>query len=110
MRVLALLLLPTAALAQDEPGPIREGAGMLLRGLVEEAQPAIDGIAEFGADIGADVLPTFRVLAREMGPAFVDVFGRIDAIENYEGPVLMPNGDVLIRRRADAPAWEPPAP
>ena len=103
MRALALLLLPTAALAQDEPGLIREGAGMVLRGLAEEARPAIDGLA----GIGADLLPTFTVLAREMGPAFVDVFGRIDAIENYEGPVLLPNGDVLIRRRADAPAWEP---
>jgi hypothetical protein len=111
----AALLLATPALAQEAGGAgeaqdegrglIGEGAGLLLRGLVEEARPAVEGLA----GISAEVLPTLRLLGQEMGPAFVEVFGRIDSITNYEPPAVQPNGDILIRRSPDAPAWTPPA-
>ena len=42
-----------------------------------------------------------------MGPAFVDVFDRVDSITNYQPPEILPNGDILIRRNPDAPAWPP---
>lgn len=78
---------------------------MLLRGLIDEIRPPMEELA----GIGAEMLPTFQLLAREMGPAFVDIFGRIDSIQNYEPPTLMPNGDIVLRRRSDAPEWTPPA-
>lgn len=37
------------------------------------------------------------------------IFERIDGLENYEPPEILPNGDIIIRRRGDAPPWQPPA-
>ena len=90
--------------AEEAPGLIERGADMLLRGLIEEIQPPIEDLA----GIGAEMLPTFQLLAREMGPAFVEVFGQIDSIRNYEPPAILPNGDIVLRRSPDAPDWVPP--
>lgn len=112
-RILLLALpfaaLPFTALAQEaEPseglGRVGDGAREILRGLVEEAEPAIEGIA----GIGAELLPTFRLIAQEMGPAFAEVFGQVDALSNYEPPVFLPNGDIVLRRRDGAPPFTPP--
>jgi hypothetical protein len=86
---------------------VGEGAGQILRGLVDEARPAVTGAVEGVSGIAADLLPTFRLLAQEMGPAFVEVFGDIDSIEYYDPPVITPEGDIVLRRRPDAPTWEP---
>ena len=37
-------------------------------------------------------------------------FGAIDDPRHYELPELLPNGDIIIRRREDAPAFRPDAP
>ena len=104
----AALATPAAAQeAAEDPGGfglIQEGAGQILRGLADEAAPVIDDLS----GIGADLLPTFRAIALEMGPAFVAVFSQVDAIANYEPPAFLPNGDIVLRRRDDAPAWTPP--
>ncbi|MEO0427524.1 MAG: hypothetical protein AAF160_08765 [Pseudomonadota bacterium] len=53
-------------------------------------------------------------LSREVEPAldqldeFVALLRQVDDPLYYEAPVLMPNGDIVIRRRADAPPWQPP--
>ena len=45
--------------------------------------------------------------ADEFRPALNELGGVMDDIANYERPERLPNGDILIRRRADAP---PPPP
>jgi hypothetical protein len=51
----------------------------------------------------------------KMKPTFDDfmdtlgIFERMDSLENYEPPEILPNGDIIIRRREDAPPWQPPA-
>lgn len=103
-----LLATPAAAPAQDAPSGldlIGEGAGQILQGLREEAAPAIDGLQ----GVGIEALGTIRTIVAEMGPGFFDVFNRVDAIANYDAPVILPNGDILIARSPDAPEWSPPA-
>ena len=110
--VLSLSMLPLAA--QESPAPdtgaedgfdlIDEGARLILRGLLEEADPAITelrGLAE-------GLEPTLRLLGEEVGPALAEVIGQIDSITYYELPEILPSGDIILRRRADAPPWEPP--
>lgn len=111
MKPLALalpLLLATPAVAQDQPSGldlIGEGAGQILQGLASEAAPAIAGLQ----GVGAEALGTIRTIVAEMGPGFFDVFNRVDAISNYDAPVILPNGDILIARSPGAPDWTPPA-
>ena len=106
-----LLAAPAPAQEADPPGPsgldlIGEGAGQILQGLREDAQPALDGLA----GLGAEAVPTLRVLVAEWGPGFLDVFRQVDSVANYEAPAIQPDGDILIRRRPGAPEWTPPAP
>lgn len=55
----------------------------------------------------------FREMLERLKPVLDDVFETmkvfedIDGIENYERPEILPNGDILIRRREDAPPWPP---
>lgn len=105
---LAAALAASPALSQDSGGSnlIEEGADLLLRGLLEEVAPPLQELA----GIGREVLPAFQLLAEQMGPAFAEVIGQVDSITYYEPPVIAPNGDIVLRRRADAPAWVAPEP
>mgnify|MGYP007083813862 CR=1 FL=1 len=53
---------------------LREGSRLLLQDLFEQMRPALEGLEGFVDDLNA-----------------------------YEPPVILPNGDILIRRRPDAP-------
>ncbi|MEQ8898510.1 MAG: hypothetical protein RID23_15595 [Roseovarius sp.] len=101
---LALCLSPPV-LAQDmdaepeEPGTERslmeEGARMFLEGVLRGMEPALrdlEGMAE-------ELEPSLREFAREMGPAFADLLGKVDDLSNYEMPEMLPNGDIIIRRK-----------
>ncbi|NAZ35909.1 hypothetical protein [Rubellimicrobium sp. CFH 75288] len=79
-----------------------------LRGFADELRGEVEQWSEGLAGITEEMLPVFRMLAREMGPALVEVFRQIDSIENYESPILTPEGDIVIRRRPDAPPFTPP--
>ena len=105
---LAAACLAAPATAQDSEGNslLEEGADLFLRGLIQEVAPPLQELA----GIGQEVLPIFRALAEEFGPALSEVASQIDSIAYYEPPVIAPNGDIVLRRRADAPVWVPPAP
>lgn len=51
----------------------------------------------------------------ELEPTLKDLEGFVDDLNAYEPPVILPNGDILIRRKPDMPAEphaipdEPPA-
>jgi len=66
----------------DEPGErsLTETLDDALQGLIDQMKPAFE-----------DLVETFKVLEE------------IDSIEYYESPEILPNGDVLMRRREDAP-------
>ncbi|MBP1804786.1 hypothetical protein [Rubellimicrobium aerolatum] len=112
----ALLAAPLHAQDTGEGQSLLDQGTGFLRGLLGEEAPALPELAlpdlalpDLGG-IAGEYLPTFSLLASEMGPAFVEVFGRIDSISNYESPVILPNGDIILRRSPDAPDWTPPEP
>ena len=80
------LALPDTAQETEEPG-IRDGFGLLsegsrliLEGLVDEMRP---------------------VFEEQMLPLLQDLSGMIDDLSAYHAPEMLPNGDILIRRRTD---------
>lgn len=106
MKRIALLLcltLPLPAAAQDSPAPpedegfslMEEGAKLLFRGLMQEMEPALDGMGEAVA---------------ELEPRVKELLALIDDIRNYEAPRMLENGDILIPRRKAAPAPALPTP
>ena len=74
--------------ADEGSGLIEEGARTLLRGLMEELDPAI-------RDLGA--------LVTEYEPMLRELSALVGNIDDYQAPELLENGDILIRRKPDAP-------
>lgn len=85
---------------------MEEGAQLFLRGLMQEMDPAIrelEGLAK-------ELEPAFREFALVMGPALNTLVETVDSFTYYEAPEILDNGDILIRRRPDAPPYEAPDP
>ena len=99
------------ALAQDTPAPeeedgfslMEQGAKLFMRGIMSEMEPALDEMRQSMDELG----PAFAEFAQAVGPAFAQLLDTIDDIRNYEAREILPNGDIIIRRSPDAPAWEP---
>ena len=45
----------------------------------------------------------------KMGPALQDLLAKMDDIRNYEPPEMLPNGDIILRRKLAAPPKPPVA-
>lgn len=111
---LALLVIATPAFAQDTaPSPVpedegfslvEEGAKMVLRGLMTEIQPALDEMGKALDEVG----PKLEGLTEEIAPKIQMLIAMIDDFGNYDAPVMLPNGDILIRRNAPlVPKFDP---
>ncbi len=103
MRLLfALCLVAAPAFAEDAlPVPpakddgfslMEEGMKLVMRGMMNEMQPTLD---EMGKAL-QDMEPHLK----ELGPKLQQLIALIDDIQNYDAPVMLPNGDILIRRNA----------
>ena len=104
---LALSLAAAPGFAQDDEEGLdlmQEGAELLLRGLMNEMEPAIDDLRGMMEEFG----PAMQLFADEMGPVLSEMLRRVDDIRNYEQPEFLPNGDIIIRRSPDAPPWDVP--
>ncbi len=101
---------PSEGAGSDEIGEgfslMEEGAQMMMRGLLREMDPAMEDVAGMARRIG----PALDMLASEMGPALIDLMGKLDAARHYTAPEVLPNGDIIIRRREDAPPYDPDSP
>ncbi|MEO1951097.1 AAA+ family ATPase [Thioclava sp.] len=104
---LSLALLATPVSAQEEGGDaggdvdrglslLQEGAQSLFRGLMDEMKPQLD---EMQKGLGE--------AAAQLGPKLRQFLALVDDMSNYGAPERLPNGDIIMRRNADAP---PPPP
>jgi hypothetical protein len=107
----AASLLCAPAMAEDAPESdmgegldlMEEGARMLMRGLMSEMEPALEALRDNVEQMG----PALGEFVQSVGPAFGELLERIDDLRYYEAPEILPNGDIIMRRSPDAPAWEP---
>jgi len=83
--VLALCLMVSPAFADGETEQgfdlMQQGSRLLLRGLIDRIEPDL------------------RALAEEMGPALLELQGVIGDLTQYLAPEVLPNGDIIIRRK-----------
>ena len=103
MRQLALICVcgcfATPVVAEEEPSLLEQGAQMFLEGLMQEMEPALEGMQEFGERL----TPSFRKFMSEMGPALTELLDKVEDWSVYEAPVILENGDIIIRRKAKTP-------
>ncbi len=100
--VAVALCLTSPALAQEEEEEngsgrslMEEGARIFMEGILREMEPALKDLEGMAGEIE----PAIREFAREMGPAFSELLARIDDLSNYHAPEMLPNGDIIIRRK-----------
>jgi len=95
---LALAQTPYEPPPADEPSgddlksDIESGLQGFMEKLLNEAQPHLE---QLGRDL-SDTVNSFKPVLDELGDL-------MDDVGNYQTPERLENGDILIRRRADAP-------
>lgn len=97
--------------AEDDPSGMslmERGAQMFMDGIMREMEPAMKDLKGLAETMG----PELRRFVQEMGPAFGELMGQIDDLSAYHPPELLPNGDIILRRKApaqpDAPEQQTP--
>ncbi|OAN77733.1 hypothetical protein A8B82_12565 [Sulfitobacter sp. EhC04] len=108
---LALLIcLPLSAQAQEEEDRglslMERGAQMFMEGIMKEMAPAIDGLEGLADQMG----PALRSFAKEMGPKLGEILNEVEDWSVYEAPEILPNGDIIIRRKPEPPLEKPVVP
>ncbi|WIY24000.1 hypothetical protein [Parasedimentitalea psychrophila] len=103
----ALLAAPTYA-QETEPGPslMEQGMELFFEGLREEMAPALDDLQQLADDFAPDM----QGFLRQMGPALAKIAAEVEDWSTYEMPEILPNGDIIIRKKTtDSEADEPEA-
>lgn len=89
---------PGAEIAPDDDleSWIGRGAQDLMRSLLTDIEPQLN-------DLSRELSLRFDALS----PILQDLGAMVDDIGNYQAPERLPNGDILIRRKAEAPPPKP---
>ncbi|WP_171227863.1 hypothetical protein [Ruegeria sp. HKCCA4008] len=93
------------ALSQEDNSKslMEQGAELFFEGLRKEMEPALDDLLGLADEFG----PAMQSFLREMGPALAELGAEIKDWSAYEAPEILPNGDIIIRRKQ---AEDPPEP
>ena len=96
--LVCLAALPAAAFAEEEPDGrslMERGAELFFEGLRQEMEPAIEVFGEMTRDMG----PAMREFMMQVGPQLRALLENVENLSNYEPPVMLPNGDILLKRK-----------
>lgn len=93
--IFALMLLPTAALAQTAPpsdadkglGLMQQGAELLFNHMMGQVEPSLQDMAK---------------ALQDAQPKLMEILGMMDDLANYHAPEKLPNGDIILRRKTPA--------
>lgn len=106
----ALAAAPLAAqdVTEEEQGRslMEEGARLFFEGIQREMGPALEGLR----DRAQEMEPALRQFVEEMGPALRDLMGEIGDLSAFHAPEVLPNGDILLRRKTPQEMQESPMP
>jgi len=91
---------PLAAQDSDAPTLMERGAEMFLDGLLKQMEPALKEME--------NLAPQFKEFAQGMGPALVQLLETVEDWTAYEAPEVLPNGDIILRRKQPKPTPLPP--
>lgn len=100
------LATPLAAQEAQDKGTslMEEGAKLFFKGLMSEMEPALrelEGLAD-------EMEPALRSFAEEMGPALRGLMDKVEDWSAYHPPEILPNGDIIIRRKEPLAPNDPP--
>ena len=74
---------------------MEQGLELFFEGLREEMAPALDDLQQLADDFA----PAMEGFLSEMGPALAKIADEVDDWSTYEMPEVLPNGDIIIRKK-----------
>ena len=95
------------ALAEEEGNGkslMEQGVELFFEGLRQEMEPALESLQGMAEEFG----PSIRSFLEVMGPALAELATEIRDWSAYEAPEMLPNGDIIIRKKVKPE--EQPAP
>lgn len=101
---LAAFAMPAAAQEDSGKSLMEQGAELFFEGLREEMEPALDDLLGLAQQFG----PAMQSFFEEMGPALAELAGEIKDWSAYEAPEMLPNGDIIIRKKPPQDQLETP--
>ncbi|MDX1743130.1 MAG: hypothetical protein R3186_05985 [Ruegeria sp.] len=86
-----------AAQAEENTGKslMEQGAELFFEGLRKEMEPALEDLQGLVGKFG----PAMQSFFQEMGPALAELADEIEDWSAYEAPEMLPNGDIIIRKK-----------
>ena len=108
--IIAFAMCLAAPLAAQEEGEdngrtlMERGAQMFFEGIMREMEPAMKDLEGLAERMGPEV----KRFVDEMGPAFADLMEKIDDFSAYHPPELLPNGDIILRKKSPDEMQEEP--
>ncbi|WP_294227315.1 hypothetical protein [uncultured Shimia sp.] len=104
--IAALCVSGVPAAAEDNTAGrslIEQGMELFLKGLQDEIAPTLDGFSALMEEIG----PGLQGFLEEMGPKLGAVFSKVEDWSNYHAPEMLPNGDIIMRKKTPEEIGEP---
>lgn len=97
LSVAVSLASPLAAQESDQDGMtlMERGAQMFFEGIMREMEPAMKDLEGLAERMG----PGLKRFVDEMGPAFAELMEQIDDLSAYHPPEMLPNGDIILRKK-----------
>lgn len=95
----AFLAQPAFAEEEAEKPLLERWAEETMRGLIDEMKPEIENFMD---EIG----PELEGLFSELIPRLQELTDQLGGLSQYEMPEVLPNGDIIIRRKPSAPPVE----
>ena len=108
--IIAFAMCLAAPLAAQEEGEdngltlMERGAQLFFEGIMREMEPAMKDLEGLAERMGPEV----KRFVDEMGPAFADLMEKIDDFSAYHPPELLPNGDIILRKKTPDEMQEEP--
>ncbi len=100
----AAFALPATAEEEDAPTLMEQGAELFFEGLRREMEPALDELLGLADQFG----PAMQSFMQEMGPALAELAAEVKDWSVYEMPEILPNGDIIIRKKQTEDVPETP--
>ena len=99
-RILLIISLGLSAPAYAEDSTdglslMERGAQLLMEGLMQEMEPALDNLKELADEFG----PALESFSTQMGPALRGLLADVEDWSVYHPPEMLDNGDIIIRRK-----------
>ncbi|MCA0928997.1 hypothetical protein [Ruegeria profundi] len=89
------LALPSHAEEDTGKSLMEQGAELFFEGLRKEMEPALEDLQGLVGKFG----PAMQSFFQELGPALAELADEIEDWSVYEAPEMLPNGDIIIRKK-----------